>query len=345
MQVAFVGIKRSFQEIPEGYREYFVKYHLEIPYYYARDGDIEVVITTTDYESEPILFDNDNDFSHLQLITEQRFKQDKSKYDVVIHWRKWFEDLYKPDAINVLHTCDHTYQNEWKESVLKAVSEGKLKYILCYRTWHQQNLLEELEHKIDESMTVVDMTLGVDTDIYKPDWNNKNPYHMLWSSDPGRGLNGAIELALKLYQKDKRFKLSVCYPDYIKNIPQIRHPAIDWKGCIPNGEKLWSLFNTCGILPYTSTFKEPSSRAHRQAMAAGSLVLYPPNMGSPSFLIENGVTGIVSPINTWVDKIINEVNSGSWKEKAQNARAYAVTENWGVQAKRFVEFFKTRINQ
>ncbi len=106
----------------------------------------------------------------------------------------------------------------------------------------------------------MDLLCGVDTDVYKPNWQTKNPFDMLWSSDPGRGLTGAVELAIKLYKKDKRFNLTVCYPDYVKNVQPVSHPAIKWLGNVSNSQQLFDLFNNCGIFPYTSTFKEPSSR-------------------------------------------------------------------------------------
>lgn len=149
---------------------------------------------------------------------------------------------------------------------------------------------------------------------------------------------GAVAVAIKLWHLDKRFRLHVCYPDYVRNAGMaVIHPAIIWHGNVQNSSKLWELFNRCGVLPYTSTFMEPSSRAHRQAQAAGSLVLYPPAMGTPSDLIENHRTGIVEPVHTWVDYIHRSVEDGSWQKIGNNAREMAVSENWAVQAKRFNE--------
>lgn len=164
---------------------------------------------------------------------------------------------------------------------------------------------------------------------------------MLWASDPGRGLNDAIGVALGLFHKDKRYRLNICYPDYARPATKINHPALIWHGSIPNGPKLWDVFNRCGILPYTSSFYEPSSRAHRQAQAAGSLVIYPTNRGTPSELIEDDVTGLVRPLSVnWVDIIDAYVCDGRWKEIGSKARDFAISENWEVQARRFENFFK-----
>ena len=115
---------------------------------------------------------------------------------------------------------------------------------------------------------------------------------------------------------------------------KVNHPALIWHGFIPAGQKLWNLFRNTGVLPYTSTFPEPSSRVHRQAQAAGSLVLYPPNMGTPSEVIKNLETGIVS-YSPWADTIQELVESGKWKEIGVKAREFAISERWEVQAQRF----------
>jgi hypothetical protein len=159
---------------------------------------------------------------------------------------------------------------------------------------------------------------------------------MLWSSDPGRGLTGALELAVKLHARDARFKLHVCHPDYAKLSP-IRHPAIVWHGNVSNGPALWKLFNETGILPYTSTFTEPSSRAARQAQCAGSLVLYPPNMGTPSEYVQDMNTGITRPVGQWADTILSIADTTESRQICENARAQALSESWSVQAKRFNE--------
>jgi len=147
-------------------------------------------------------------------------------------------------------------------------------------------------------------------------------------------------LGIQLWQKDKRFKLHVCYPDYVKSNFNFSHPAIVIHKNIENGPALWNLFNETGILPYTSTFKEPSSRAHRQAMAAGSFVLYPPDMGTPSDLIQSGKTGIVSNPKYWTQTILDHVQNGSWEQIGIRAREYAISENWNVQSLRFNTLIK-----
>lgn len=344
MKIAFVGIQRKFSEIASEYLDKFIQYHLEFPYYYARDGKNDVFITTVDHESFPFKFEGGGS---LRCVLDDRL-EDHGPFDVVVHWRKWFDDLYQGDgALNVLHTCDHTYAETWKKTVVDEFCNGKLHGILCYPTWHKHNLFMELDGAlpIEHLWDGNGMTFGVDTDIYKPDWANKDPYKLLWSSDPGRGLSKAIELGIKLHARDRRFQLHVCYPDYVPDsFPQVKHPAIVWHGKIPNGPELWDLFNTSAVLPYTSCFKEPSSRAHRQGMAAGCLVLYPPDMGSPSHLIPNDA-GIVASVDSWVDTIYREVSSGGWMTYGHAAREFAISENWTVQAQRFNKFFEQRVSK
>lgn len=334
MKVAFVGVKRKYQELAPEYRAAFTQYHLELPYYYAKYGENDVTVTTVDYDHKDSLFGKWDDVHEptLNLQQESGFVLSKEKFDVVVHWRKWFPELYRPEAINVINCQDHSFSPEWKESVRQAMNEGKLRGILCFPKWHKQNLHNETGIPLDRLYDGV--TLGVDTDVYKPALV-KDPFQMLWASDPGRGLVDAIQFAVRLWQQDKRFHLEVCYPDYVKGMSSISHPAIRFHRNLDNGPKLWELFNSSGILPYTSTFMEPSSRAHRQAQAAGSLVLYPPGRGTPSELIESGKTGVVAPIHTWEKTIRDLVETGEWKKYGEQARELAVSENWSVQAERF----------
>lgn len=332
MRIAFVGVKRSFKELGS-YVDDFVKYHLEIPYYYARDGQNEVCVVN-DLSSTDLLHATES-FSKSQgklyFLTEEEYKDPAVKFDVVFHWRSWQEDLYK-DAINVMLSQDHSYSNEWVNKVREAYEEGKLTGILVFKGWHKKNT--QMETGLPDSALFEDTTFGVDTEVYKPS-ADKDPYTMLWASDPGRGLQHAITLATVLNSFDRRFKLHICYPDYVKNIPKFDHPSLVNHGNMKNGEELRALFNKAGILPYTSTFPEPSSRVHRQAQAAGSLVLYPPNMGTPSELIENNRTGIVEPIHGWPQRILKLVTSGEWKKIGDAAREFAIGESWTIQAGKF----------
>lgn len=337
MRITFVGVKREYQKLTPEYCDFFNQYHLELPYYFARDGKNEVTITTVDYQVRgPMVFLGGGS---LNCLKEDTFKASIIRNDVIVHWRKWFEEFYKDDgAVNVINCQDHSFGPEWQTAAQKAFAEGKLYGILCFPGWHKQNLLRECPW-LPADRALDGVTLGVDTDIYHP-VEQKNPREMLWSSDPGRGLNGALELALRLHQKDRGFRLHVCWPDYCQPPRQFSHPAVVWQGNVPNGPRLWDLFNWSGVLPYTCTFMEPSSRAHRQAMAAGSMVLYPPGMGTPSDLIVGDQTGIVKPTSQWVDTILEYVNDGRWREIGARAREYAVSENWAVQAQRFNKLFE-----
>ena len=331
MRIAFVGVKRKYQELTPEYREPFNRYHLELPYYFARDGGNNVTITTVDYDSPPTRFSMDySDF--LECQTEENYKSEGRHFDVVVHWRKWFPELNKPGALNLLNCQDHSFSHEWKDSVRRAINSGQLYGILCFPGWHKRNIHEETGIPMDRLFDGV--TLGVDTDVYKPA-PVKDPFQMLWASDPGRGIVPAVLLAAELFQRDKRFRLHVCVPDYVKGMFPYSHPSIVYHGFVPNGPKLWELFNSSGILPYTSCFKEPSSRAHRQAQAAGCLVLYPPDMGTPSELIQHELTGIVEPIDKWADRIRNYAVHKEMTEIGSQAREFAVSENWSVQAQNF----------
>lgn len=342
MRVAFVGIEKDWAKLKQdNYTDKFVKYHLELPFYYCKFGNNSVDV----YSNIDEIHEVDNELrcssAPLQVKPNSSWTGGK-QYDVVIHWRKWFENFYSENAVNVINSQDHSYSQEWLSKVDNATSEGKLYGILCFPTWHVNNLENELSQLRHVPKMLPGVTLGVDTEIYKP--KEKNPYDMLWASDPGRGLKGAIQLALKLFQKDNRFKLHVCWPDYYHSGDfNLSHPAIQVHKNLSNGPELWDLFNKSSFLPYTSTFMEPSSRAHRQAMAAGCIVLYPKDMGTPSYLIHSGVDGIVGGVvDDWANVILKYANDDGWMYSlmSSNARQYAVSENWEVQAKRFNKLFK-----
>ena len=339
MKVAFVGVKRDYQQLPHDYVRMFNKYHLEIPFYYAELGGNDVTVTTTNYDGPKEVFPSGGSFRN-ESEGSYLGGHDHHRYDVVVHWRKWFPELYHKDACNVLHTCDHTYPGEWKQSVLEALRSGKLKKVICYKGWHANQVGMELGLSPAECLNWIEteLTFGVDPEIYHPS-PAKDPHAMLWSSDPGRGLIGAVELAVKLHARDKRFKLHVCHPDYTKMSP-VLHPSIVWHGNVNNGPELWKLFNETGILPYTSTFQEPSSRAARQAQAAGSLVLYPPGMGTPSEYVRDMETGVMRPVKQWIDKIVELVGTPEADRICKNAVDLALSESWQVQANRFNERFK-----
>lgn len=344
LKVAFVGMRRAPSDLPEGYWQKFVQYHLELPYYYAKHSACEVDLTTI----EPVDYQENFRDGSIRCMTEGQFldpafRADERPYDVIVHWRKWAASLHMPGARNVILSQDHSYSDEWKGLVKAAYEAGHLDGILVFPTWHKDNTTRELKGVIPPERLYQGLTLGVDTTTYQP--GDKDPYSLLWASDPGRGLDQLVSPFLRLWQRDRRYHLTVTYPDYVK--PEhvarfssfLQHPGVKHKPGLRNGEELWELFNRASYLPYSSNFPEPSSRCHRQAMAAGCVVLYPPNMGTPSHLIENGLTGIVEDVDRWPDVIQSLAGDGRRAEIGQNARNFAIGENWSVQAQRFYEFF------
>jgi hypothetical protein len=340
LRVAFVGVRRPPSDVPAGYWPTFVQYHLELPFYYAAHAPIDVDLTTI----EPVEYTAEfNHAGSLRCLTEEQYRNARVRYDVVVHWRRWYEDLADPLARNVILSQDHSYGPDWLYEVRSAFEGDRLDGILVFPTWHRERVAAELKGVVPVQRLYEGMTFGVDTSVYRP--GRKDPFHLLWASDPGRGLENLIAPFLHLWGRDRRFRLTVTYPDYVR--PEavarfssfLRHPGVTHAPSVRNGVRLWDLFNDSGVLPYSSNFPEPSSRCHRQAMAAGSLVLYPPNMGTPSCLLEDGLTGVVDHPDTWPDIICDMVSTGRWEELGHNARSLAVNENWAVQAGRFHSFF------
>lgn len=350
MRIAFVGIEKDWEDLDKrDYIKKFVQYHLELPFYYCRDGKNTVDIYSDIDEPTKIYLEDleSGEFSRVYCYVRPHQQWSvEAQYDVVIHWRKWIDDYFCKNAINVINSQDHSYSKEWLSKVDKATSEGKLKGILCFPEWHLRQLTSELNQIDHKPPLLPGVTLGVDTEVYTPG-ETKNHRELLWASDLGRGLTngGFLNIATDLFKIDNRFKSNICYPDYVQGTFEIGHPAFEAHKNLDNGPKLWNLFNNSGFLPYTSTFMEPSSRAHRQAMAAGCIVLYPPNRGTPSDLIADNINGFVRPVSEWVDIITSlSEDEEEFNRISKNARDYAVGENWQVQAQRFNELFGTMKN-
>lgn len=341
LRVAFVGNRRPYTDMPPGYWATFLQYHTELPWYYAKHAKIDVTFVTStryDYECE---FASGGT---LTCISEEQYLDDPQtgmNYDVIVHWRKWFPELYCENSRNVILAQDQSYSEDWKRVVIEAHEAGQLDGIIVFPTWHMEHVREQLPLSIK---LYTNMTCGVDTDIYKSAVT-KNPYQLLWASDPGRGLEKLISPFLQLWAQDRRFNLVVTYPDYVKSdviaryASFLRHPAVSHRPSVRNGPALWNLFNESVFLPYSSTFPEPYSRVCRQMMASEGVVLYPPDMGTPSHLIATGLTGIVSMPSAWPEQITKMIETGLWQTIGRNARAFAVSENWAVQAQRFYSFF------
>lgn len=359
MRVAFVGIKRPFTTIKKDIGidyETFIRFHIELPFYYSKYGANDVFVTTVDagpktiyeldeWEDPKHNIVTSEDGSSMMWVVQESYlasMSTESKPEVVVHWRAWQQWAWDacPDATHLLHTCDHTYGEEWKNNAKTALKNGQLSRIIAFETWHVRQLQQELQVGFENFVT--QLHLGVDTEIYHP--TEKDPFKLLWASDPGRGLPGCLEVFGELYKKDRRYHLHVLQPDYVKEPLSVSHPGIKVHRNIKNSPELWDMFNTSMFVPYTSTFMEPSSRVHRQGMSAGSVVLYPSDRGSPSELIINGRTGVIIPQSLnkhfWALKINEIRENGQHLSIGTQARMFSLTEDWSVQAERFNRVIK-----
>ena len=330
MKISFLGVQRRYRELLPGYRDLFNKYHLEVPYYFARDGHNDVVIATEDYEDGGIDFPGGG-----SVRCALASRPAPAGTDVVIHFRRWCGVIPgSKSSIHLLMSQDHSFSSDWVDKVTAARRDGRLHGLLCFPTWHRRNTAAELRIDERDDFLIDGMTFGVDTETYRP--GALDPKKMLWASDPGRGFWEAFSLSRDLWRTDGDFRLHVCWPDYVRGVSMPLAPWLSVHKNVQNGPRLWEFFGDCGILPYTSSFREPSSRVCRQAQAAGMVVLYPPAMGSPSELIRHNVDGIVAPINEWPELISGIVRDHErFTTISAAARQLAISENWEVQAQRF----------
>jgi glycosyltransferase involved in cell wall biosynthesis len=332
LRVAFVGVERKYNELDPSYVWAFTHFHLEIPWYFAESG-IDIVLTTPDY-NEPQTSVGHGSLEH---VSESVFKFSGGfgVKDAVVHWRKWRDDLSIDGVPNFVHLCDFNYGVSFVETMRSAAQKPCFAGVFAFRGWHKEQI--EREMPFLSGRVITDIALGVDPELYRP--TQKDRFKMLWASDPGRGLEGVVKLAGDLWKRDRRYKLHVCYPDYVKAPFSLSHPAIVVHRNLRNGPELGDLFNTSSFVPYTSTFPEPSSRVHTQGQAAGCVVLYPPNVGSPSSMIVDGETGYVRDVTSWAD-LIQGMDDETFQRVSRGARDHSLTQRWGVRATQFKALLK-----
>lgn len=253
LSVAFVGARRPPSDLPVGYWPSFVRYHLELPWYYSRHAAVDVDLITV--ESNDYCEDwTELGGGTLRCVTEDVYLDSNKRYDVVIHWRRWFDQLADADARNVILSQDHSYNPDWLGEVDAAFKFGLLDGILVFPTWHEQNTARELRDIIPRDRLYQGLTFGVDTETYFPS-SQKDPKLLLWASDPGRGLEQLINPFLRLWSSDHDFRLVVTYPDYVNQASLLkyssffRHPGVVHSPNLRNGPVLWDLFNRAGFIP------------------------------------------------------------------------------------------------
>ncbi len=195
---------------------------------------------------------------------------------------------------------------------------------------------------------------------------------ILFASNPARGLKPLVKIFSNLIKKDPEFVLHACVPErargykfktepnsLLSRLLRRRDPKnsllYNYGACDnlcyhsylpPYQQEHWQLFKMCEYLVYPSTFTEPSSRVVTHARGAGCVILYPPDMGSPSDFLTHNVDAIVTKPEKMIDQILYLEEHPDAKAKlVANSIEAASRYTFENQVKSFTNYLTTYINK
>jgi len=150
---------------------------------------------------------------------------------------------------------------------------------------------------------------GVDREIFQPDWENKDPYRLIYFSAPNRGLSRLplIFEAARTRLKSKRLRLTAfsnmkaLHPNEVRGesdgyeleYKSAREAGIDLRDPVPQRELARELGRS-GVLVLPSGYPEICSNAVLQALACGAPVVTTGGLGATPEWVKSGKNGLLT---------------------------------------------------
>jgi len=258
--------------------------------------------------------------------------------------------------LSTLYLCDFGYENnkDTYQTIQNFLETNPNHYLSPYteKTIFRWNMSPRFWHR-DYICSIFDITtdrlLPFPKDGIHPEnlgYFQKTPKTVLFASSPSRGLKQLFQIFSILVKKDPKFELHVCVPErakrfkfehipFHKKIWRFKKDKNDLASIYnfapcqnlhyhsympPYTKEHWDLFKKCEYLVYPSVFTEPSSRVTTHARGAGCVILYPPNMGSPSDFLTHQVDAIIASPKKMVEEIL-------YLEKHPEAKSKLITNS------------------
>lgn len=202
---------------------------------------------------------------------------------------------------------------------------------------------------------VVPITNGIDLSLFEDNDAKRDPFALLYSSRPERGLLHLVKpggIMERLQEIDPRYRLAVC--GYENTTPQMEGLYnMLWDRCdaLPNVANIGSLtkqelagvMSECGALIYPTSFEEVSCITAMEAMAAGTLFLSSHHAALPETCA--GSASVLLPLKDGepdIDAFVSTVvaRTQSWtRADSHKQRAAAAKYSWRLAAKRIEDVF------
>ena len=122
----------------------------------------------------------------------------------------------------------------------------------------------------------------------------RNPYRLIYTSHPSKGLDGALALVRLLREEDRRFELVVCGGNGLwgqKDEGVASGDGLTYLGLLGQ-DRLWDEYLKSSFAMHLQARPEPFGLSLVEAMAAGCIVVASP-VGSFPELVRHGETGLL----------------------------------------------------
>lgn len=203
----------------------------------------------------------------------------RDKQDVIVLWRSPRMAKYPINAKKIVIDL---------HDVIKDGEFNKERLTNIDKVFVKSNFHKSLFPSVPEEKFVV-VPNGILTDKFKPDAEIKrDPYLMINTSSPDRGINGLIDLFLEVKKEVPQAKLKWCYGwDVFDVIHRENQKMMDWKKSVIDKmekagvenlgrishDEIIKLHKQANILAYPTDFAEIDCIAVSKALAAGNIVV------------------------------------------------------------------------